>query len=55
MKTKIIESKDSLNRPAWTSCQETGLFNSYKHKHSLYRGCFSLAINYFTKTHGLKR
>jgi len=54
MDEQLLQSKESLSRPAWTSEQKTGLFNSYKHKHSLYKGCFSLAIDYYTKTKGLK-
>ena len=48
----IIESLESLNRPAWTSCPETGNLKAYNHKHSVHKG-FSLAIDYYKKTRGL--
>ena len=39
----------SLDRPAWTSTQETGMFNAYQHKHSIERGRFCLQIGYWAK------
>ena len=53
MNKLIIESLESLNRPGWTSMTNTGNLKAYNHKHSLYKGCFSLAINYYKKTRGL--
>ena len=43
-----LNEKKSLDRPAWTSEQETGLFNAYKHKHTVNRGRFELIKNYYT-------
>lgn len=37
----------SLDRPAWTSTQETGMFEAYKHKHTLYRGSFVLLRDFY--------
>ena len=37
----------SLNRPAWTSEQSTGMFNAYKHKHTVERGRFKLIRNHW--------
>lgn len=42
------ESK-SLSRPAWTSEQSTGMWEAYKHKHSLIRGRFVLQKNYYER------
>lgn len=39
----------SLNRPAWTSEQSTGLFNAHAHKHSTERGRFKLSTNYWAR------
>jgi hypothetical protein len=33
-----LDEKASLNRPAWTSEQLTGMFEAYKHKHTNHRG-----------------
>jgi len=49
-KTKLfIDDSMSLNRPAWTSTPETGLFDSYKHKHCLLKGKFVCIKNFYTK------
>jgi hypothetical protein len=32
-----LDYKASLNRPAWTSEQSTGMFQAYKHKHTSHR------------------
>ena len=43
------ESK-SLDRPAWTSEQSTGMFEAYKHLHIVRKGKFELVKNYFAKS-----
>jgi hypothetical protein len=47
MKQIIINERASLDRPAWTSEQKTGMFDAYKHKHSIIRGKFTLQENYY--------
>ena len=37
----------SIDRPAWTSVDETGQLEAYKHKHTIYRGKFTLLKNYY--------
>lgn len=52
MKFEVIfnfNERASLDRPAWTSEQETGMFDAYKHKHSVERGKFRLHKNYYCK------
>jgi len=44
-----INERASLDRPAWTSEQKTGMFNAYKHKHSIIRGQFRLQKDYYEK------
>lgn len=39
----------STDRPAWTSTDKTGLFEAYKHKHTIARGKFVLLENYYAK------
>lgn len=48
-RTNNIIIKNSLNRPAWTSTDKTGLFDSHKYKHSIIRGKFSLQKDFFEK------
>jgi hypothetical protein len=45
-----FNDKKSLDRPAWTSEQSTGMFESYKHKHTIERGRFALLKNYYWRT-----
>lgn len=42
----------SLNRPSWTSEQATGMFQAFKHKHSVERGKFMLSKDYYTHRFG---
>ena len=42
-----FSEKASLDRPAFTSCQETGNFEAYKHRHSIIRGKFVLQKDYY--------
>ena len=44
-----LNERASLNRPAWTSTQATGLFNAHAHKHSMERGRFKLSVDYWTR------
>ena len=30
-----MDNRDSINRPGWTSTSETGMFEAYKHKHTI--------------------
>lgn len=48
---KLFEGnpKDSLDRPAWTSDTDTGMFRAYEHKHTLYRGKFVLMRGFYVK------
>lgn len=39
----------SLDRPAWTSTDTTGLFDSHKHRHSIINGKFELQKGFFEK------
>ncbi len=39
----------STDRPAWTSTAETGIFDAYKHRHSIEQGRFVLRKHYFNK------
>lgn len=42
-----MKEKQSLDRPAWTSTQSTGMFNAHNHKHTIDRGEFSLKVDYY--------
>lgn len=44
-----LNERASLDRPAWTSEQKTGNFESYKHRHTIIRGRFTLQENYYEK------
>ena len=44
-----LNESASLDRPSWTGSQETGMFDAYKHKHSIERGKFCLQRNYWSK------
>lgn len=44
-----LRESASLDRPAWTSTVETGMFYAYKHKHTVERGKFMVQKNYFEK------
>ena len=43
-----LNERKSLDRPAWTSEQKTGMFQAYKHKHTINRGRFELMKNHYT-------
>jgi hypothetical protein len=45
-----FNERESLNRPAWTSEQETGMFEAYKHKHTIVRGRFELLKNFYNRS-----
>ena len=42
IETSLGESRESLDRPGWTSEGSTGMLESYKFKHSIVRGIFRL-------------
>jgi len=44
-----FNEKASLDRPAWTSEDWTGMFDAYKHKHTIQRGRFVLLKNFYTR------
>lgn len=44
-----VRETASLDRPAWTSTQSTGMFNAYRHKHTTLGGRFTLLRNYFNR------
>lgn len=44
-----FNERASLDRPAWTSEQETGMFRAYRHKHTIIRGRFVLLRDYYAK------
>ena len=44
-----FNERASLDRPAWTSEQETGIWDAYKHKHTIVRGRFVLLRDYYMK------
>lgn len=46
---QVIKIKASLDRPAWSSEQETGMFHAYKHKHCIVRGRFELIKNFYNR------
>lgn len=39
----------SLDRPAWTSTQATGMFNAHRHKHSMTGKYFRVDFNYYIR------
>jgi len=43
----MMHESASMNRPAWTSESNTGMFEAHKHKHSVERGKFKLQKNYW--------
>ena len=43
----LLNERPSVDRPAWTSEQETGMFDAYKHKHSIVNGRFMLQKDYY--------
>lgn len=49
-----LNERASLNRPAWSSESSTGLWNAYRHLHTM-RGREPIVKNYFDKTRGLMR
>ena len=55
MKNRIeLNERASLDRPAWTSEQKTGMFEAYKHLHSVHwRRDDCIVRDYFVKSKGL--
>lgn len=43
----LLNERASLDRVAWTSEQKTGMFEAYKHKHSIIRSRFVLQKDYY--------
>ena len=41
------DDRRSLDRPAWTSEYETGLWEAFNHKHTIVRGRFKVLRNYY--------
>ena len=44
-----FNERASLDRPSWTSEQETGMWDAYKHKHTIIRGRFELVRNFYIR------
>lgn len=45
--------KSSTERPSWTSCSHTGMFNAFKHRHRRPReGDDCIIYDYYNKTVG---
>ncbi len=43
----LLNERASADRPAWTSCQKTGMFDAHKHKHTIVNGRFRLLKDYY--------
>lgn len=49
MKHVLFNERESCDRPAWTSTEETGNLHAYKHKHTIQNGRFILILNYYER------
>lgn len=53
MESTFSDSR-SLDRPAWTSEQNTGGLRAYRHKHTLKQGKFVCEQNYYLQRKGIE-